>query len=72
MHVPDDLTGEDEWQALAGIVKFGVLGTPMAGHEYLEDVDIADIVAYVQTLNDTNNSNQVASMSAAENQKRKP
>jgi cytochrome c oxidase cbb3-type subunit 2 len=36
--------------ALARVVKFGVAGTSMPGHETLPDQDVADLVAHVQTL----------------------
>ncbi len=41
---------ESEARALARLVKFGVLGTSMPGHEYLTDGEIADVVAYVGGL----------------------
>ena len=41
---------ESEKQALARLVKYGVPGTSMAGHETLSSQEIADIVAYVQQI----------------------
>ena len=41
---------EPEERALARLVKFGVPGTSMPGHEYLTDRQVADVVAYVQAL----------------------
>ena len=37
-------------QVLARVIKFGLPGTPMAGHEYFNDQDVADLAAYVQDL----------------------
>lgn len=44
--------GADETQdaALARLVKFGVPGTSMPGHEYFTDRQIADVVAFVTSL----------------------
>ena len=41
---------EARHQALARLIKFGLPGTAMPGHEYLSDGQIADLVAYVETL----------------------
>ncbi len=41
---------EPEDLALARVVKYGLLGTSMPGHETLPDRDIADLVAWVQEL----------------------
>lgn len=35
---------------LARLIRFGLSGTPMAGHEYLEDRDVLSLAAYVQSL----------------------
>lgn len=35
---------------VARVIKFGWTGTPMAGHEYLTDADLADVTAYVLAL----------------------
>lgn len=35
---------------LARLIKFGVNGTPMAGHEYLADRDVLSLAAHVQSL----------------------
>lgn len=37
-------------QRVARLIKFGWTGTPMAGHEYLPDADLADVTAYVLAL----------------------
>jgi cytochrome c oxidase cbb3-type subunit 2 len=41
---------EPEPQALARVVKFGVPGTTMPGHETLSPQEIADVVAYLRSL----------------------
>ncbi|HTO05198.1 MAG TPA: cbb3-type cytochrome c oxidase subunit II, partial [Opitutus sp.] len=43
-------TTEDLDVALSRIIKFGLPGLPMAGHEYLTDSEIVGLVRYVQTL----------------------
>jgi cytochrome c oxidase cbb3-type subunit 2 len=40
----------DEVGSLARTIKFGALGTAMAGHEYLSDQEVLSLVAYVQRL----------------------
>jgi cytochrome c oxidase cbb3-type subunit 2 len=35
---------------LMRLIKFGLPGTPMAGHEYLRDRDVLSLAAYVETL----------------------
>jgi cytochrome c oxidase cbb3-type subunit 2 len=42
--------GPDFEVALARIIKFGLPGTPMAGHEYLPDGDVAGLAWFVRTL----------------------
>lgn len=42
--------GADVELALARIIKFGIAGLPMAGHEYLPDGDVLGLARYVQTL----------------------
>lgn len=44
---PESLPEASRWERLAEIVKFGIPGTSMPGHEYLTDGDIADLVAYL-------------------------
>lgn len=39
---------------LMRLIKFGLPGTPMAGHEYLRDRDVLSLAAYVQTLHAPN------------------
>jgi len=41
---------EAERLALARIIKFGVMGSEMAGREYLTDDDVVALAAYVQAL----------------------
>ncbi len=36
--------------ALARIVKYGLPGSPMAGHEYFSDADVSHVVAYLQAM----------------------
>ena len=38
---------------IARIVKFGVKGTDMAGHEYLPDAEVAAIAEYVASQRQT-------------------
>lgn len=47
---------ENEYQAasLARVIKYGVLGTSMPGHEYLTDVEIAALVDYLAALKGVN------------------
>lgn len=45
--VPPDADTE---LALSRIIKFGIAGLPMAGHEYLPDSDVVGLARYVQTL----------------------
>lgn len=42
---------EPRHRALARLIKFGMPGTSMPGHEVLSDAQIADLVAYVEALN---------------------
>jgi cytochrome c oxidase cbb3-type subunit 2 len=60
LHPPDfsheawrHLTGSDAPTELARIVKFGLTGTPMAGHEYLSDSEIVSLATYVACLHHT-------------------
>ncbi len=41
---------QDETRSLARIIKFGVPGTAMAGHEYLSDQEVMDLVGQVRAL----------------------
>jgi cytochrome c oxidase cbb3-type subunit 2 len=41
---------DDERAGLARLIKFGWPGGSMPGHEYFDDVEIADLVAYVRAL----------------------
>jgi cytochrome c oxidase cbb3-type subunit 2 len=41
---------EDPDIGLSRIIKFGVPGLPMAGHEYLPDREVVALARYVQTL----------------------
>lgn len=49
-YVPDSLSDEEETEALARIVTFGLLGLHMPGHEYFDDQDVLDVVSYVRKL----------------------
>lgn len=40
--------GEEE--AVARIIKFGIQGSPMAGHEYLRDAEVVSLARYVRSL----------------------
>ncbi len=39
-----------EAEGLARVIRFGVPGTSMPGHEYLSDEEVADLVAHVRSL----------------------
>jgi cbb3-type cytochrome oxidase cytochrome c subunit len=41
----------DERDALARIIRFGLDGSPMPGHELLSDREVADAASFVQSLN---------------------
>jgi cytochrome c oxidase cbb3-type subunit 2 len=43
------LAGADD-AAVARIIKFGLPGTPMAGHEYLRDDEVVSLARHVRTL----------------------
>ncbi len=43
----------DEAGTLARIIKFGLPGSPMAGHEYLRDEEVVSLAAYVRSLRGT-------------------
>ncbi|HEY1107021.1 MAG TPA: cbb3-type cytochrome c oxidase subunit II, partial [Opitutaceae bacterium] len=45
--------GADVELALSRIIKFGIAGLPMAGHEYLPDRDVVGLARHVQTLHAT-------------------
>lgn len=49
-YVPAAWTAEQRRLALARIVKFGIPGTSMAGHEWFPEEDVADVVAWLQSL----------------------
>ena len=42
--------GSDRLLAVARIIKFGVPGTPMAGHEYLADADVVALARLIERL----------------------
>ncbi|HEX4956489.1 MAG TPA: cbb3-type cytochrome c oxidase subunit II [Thermoanaerobaculia bacterium] len=48
--VPRGPGAEPEGAALSRIVRFGIPATPMPGHEYLSEREVADLVAFVSTL----------------------
>jgi cytochrome c oxidase cbb3-type subunit 2 len=41
---------DDETAGLVRIIRFGLPGGAMAGHEYLPDAEVADLAAHVSTL----------------------
>lgn len=49
-YVPPTATSDEQTLALSRIVKFGLPGLHMPGHEVFADQDILDIVAYVKQL----------------------
>jgi len=53
LYVPAGLDKDAESVALARVVKFGLPGLHMPGHEYFDDQEILDVVAYVRTLADS-------------------
>ena len=50
---PPATRGETERLALARIIKFGLPGSAMAGHEWLADAGVLALAAYVQALRGT-------------------
>ncbi len=52
-HIPAQATGPELRMDIARIVKFGVKGTDMAGHEYLPDAEVAAIAEYVASQRQT-------------------
>lgn len=48
--VPAGASPAAERTAFARLIKFGMPGTAMAGHEYLSDTDVMALAAYVQVL----------------------
>jgi cytochrome c oxidase cbb3-type subunit 2 len=42
--------GTPQRDRLAQIVKFGIPGTDMPGHEYLPDADVASLTLYLQQI----------------------
>jgi cytochrome c oxidase cbb3-type subunit 2 len=51
LFIPKNLDAAGESVALARVVKFGVAGLNMPGHETLSDRAIMDLVAYIRKLN---------------------
>lgn len=49
-YVPETLSEADQELALARIVKFGLMGLHMPGHEYFDDQTVLDVVSYVRML----------------------
>ena len=47
-HQPE--AGESQRVSVARIIKFGIIGTPMAGHEYLDDQEVLGLADYVVGL----------------------
>ena len=50
MYAPDELPADVRNLQLARIIKFGLAGTAMPGHEYLADQEILALVDYIQAL----------------------
>jgi mono/diheme cytochrome c family protein len=50
LYVPSTLPDAEQQVALSRIVKFGLVGFHMPGHETMDDRDVVDVVAYVRTL----------------------
>jgi len=62
LYVPGSDAGVDIQKAkIAQIIKFGLLGTDMPGHEYLPDVDIEAIEAFVNALQNKREASVVKS-----------
>ena len=47
LHVPDSASLSERKDRLARIVKFGIAGTDMPGHEYLPDAEIASLALWL-------------------------
>jgi cytochrome c oxidase cbb3-type subunit 2 len=56
-HVP---AGADPEVTLARIIKFGLPGLPMAGHEYLPDEEVVGLARFVRTLHKEDRAVQTA------------
>lgn len=54
--------GEDPDVTLSRIIKFGLPGTAMAGHEYLPDAEIVGLARHVQILHQSNRNGQSAAV----------
>jgi len=50
LYAPDTLDQQARHIRLAQIIKFGITGTSMPGHEYLNDQEIIDLLAYLSIL----------------------
>jgi cytochrome c oxidase cbb3-type subunit 2 len=50
LRLPDGPDGRPPALELARLIKFGVEGTLMAGHEYLSTQELADLAAHIQAL----------------------
>ena len=50
LYAPENLDPEARFIRLAQIIKYGVAGTSMPGHEYLQDQEIIDLLAYLSIL----------------------
>ncbi len=56
------LPGEKVETVLSRIIKFGLPGLPMAGHEYLPDAEIVGLARHVETLNKAGGSHPSAAV----------
>jgi cytochrome c oxidase cbb3-type subunit 2 len=58
VYVPGGLDNGERVAALSRIVKFGLIGLNMPGHEYFNDQDILDVVGYVRLLTNDSKSGE--------------
>lgn len=54
--------GDDRETALARVIKFGLPGPPMAGHEYLSDAELTGLARYVRALHKPDDRVSVAAV----------
>jgi cytochrome c oxidase cbb3-type subunit 2 len=55
---------DDLGPGLARVIRYGLPGSPMPGHETMEDRDLADLVAWVSTLPESVEDTEVGSWEA--------
>jgi cytochrome c oxidase cbb3-type subunit 2 len=56
--VPEDATFDQQQNAIAKIIKFGMPGTDMAGHEYLADAQVDAIADWVMKMRASNGNHE--------------